>query len=98
MNRAVGEIGIGLRDGQRAIKHIKSLHRMANIHDLSLWSYLQDHALHGPYEVVAKPKIGGHGNDRTVCQCCFLASGQGSARESKVTCSEEGRQDTEVIG
>ncbi len=71
MHGPVGKIGICLRDGERAIQHIESLHRVADIHDLRLRHDIQNDALHGANKMVVAAEVGGQCDDRT---------GQGSPR------------------
>ena len=66
--RSSGKVRIGLRNRERAIEHVKSLYRMANIDDLRLWHDVQDHAFHGAHKMIVAAKIGGQSNDRTLRQ------------------------------
>src|SRR5712692_6956378 len=98
MHCAGREVGVGLGNGERAVQHIERLHRMADVHDLSLWGDVQDDALDSPHEVIVKSKISGQRNDRPVRQSVLAEEKRSFSLEmSKVTCSRGWSQGTEVI-
>ena len=66
-----GEVGIGLRNSERAIENIEGLHRVADVDNLRIRHNVQDHAFHRTHKVVVVPEIGGQGNDRTIRQGCL---------------------------
>lgn len=57
---------VRLGDGQSTIENVEGLHRVANVHDLSIGNDLQDDTLHGPDVVIVESEIRGQGNDGTV--------------------------------
>src|ERR1700674_3462300 len=62
------EVGVSLRNGQRAIQNIERLHRMADVDDLRLGSDPQDDPLHGADEMIVESEISGESDDRRACQ------------------------------
>ena len=72
VHRAGREVGIGLRDGERAVQDVERLHGMADVDDLRVGRDLQDHALHGADEMIVESEIGGESDDRGACQSRYL--------------------------
>src|ERR1019366_3402337 len=68
------EIGVGLRNGQRAIQNVERLHRMADVDDLRLGGNLQYDPLHGADEMIVESEIGGERDDRDARQSIASSS------------------------
>ena len=98
VDRPIGEIRVRLGDSQGAVENIERLYRMADVHDFSFRSNIQNDALDSPDEMIVEPEVGGQSDKRTVRQCSSLSEAELCPENSKVTCHRERRQDTEVIG
>jgi len=59
MHGAGRKVRVSLRNRQRTVQDIKSLHRMTDVDDLGFRNDVQDHALDRSYKVIAEPKISG---------------------------------------
>ncbi len=62
------EVGVGLRNGQRAIQNVERLHRVADVDDLRLGRNLQDDPLHGTDEMIVESEVRGESDDRVAFQ------------------------------
>ena len=73
--RPGGEVRIGLRNRERAIEHVESLHGVADIDDLRLRHDIQDDAFHCAYKMIVAAEVGSQSNNRTLRQG-FLTVGR----------------------
>ena len=62
------EVGVSLRNGQRAVQNVERLHRMADVDDLRLGSNLQDDPLHGADKMIVESEISSESDDCGACQ------------------------------
>ena len=63
MQRVRREVRGRLDDGERAIKYIKRIDRIADINDLCLRIDVEDHALHGADKMIVESKVRSEGNE-----------------------------------
>ena len=68
VNRSVGEVGIRLRNRQRAVEHVEGLHGVRNIDDGGFRHDVENDSLHRAHKMIVGSKIGGQSDDRTMCQ------------------------------
>src|SRR5579863_5391589 len=66
MHRPGREVRIRLRNRERAIEHIESLHGMADVDDLRIRNNIQDDALHRSHKVVVVAEVGSQSDRRTL--------------------------------
>jgi hypothetical protein len=59
----LGEIMVGLRDGDGAIKNVKRLDGIGDIHDSCRWVDAMYYPLHCSHVVFRKAEVSGKGND-----------------------------------
>ncbi len=69
-----GKVRIRLRDGQRAVQHIKCLHGMADINNLGLGLDGENDALHGAHKVIGQSEVGGQRDDGFSRHSCLEAA------------------------
>src|SRR5579863_2303475 len=90
------EVRIRLRNRERAIKHIESLHGIADVDDLRVRNNIQDDALHRPHKVVVVAEVGSQSDGRTL-RHSFLTNEDTIPQSSNLIAGLALRQDTEVI-
>src|SRR4030081_1611835 len=92
------EVGIGLRDAEPSIEHIKGLNRVADIDDRGIGRNIEDDALHGANEVIVNPEISGQCDDRTLWQASLTRKKDRILPTNvKLICGGARRQGTEVM-
>src|SRR5208337_175387 len=84
------EVGVGLRDGQRAVQNIEGLDRVADVDDLRLGSDSENDAFHGADEMIVESEISSKSDDRNACQYVASSSLKFSGTQTKYRTLNDG--------
>src|SRR5437879_6405780 len=75
MNGTSRKIRVGLGERQCAIKNVKRLHRMADIHNLGLGGDAENCPFYRAHKMIVQSEVGRECNDRTLRQVSLLNDG-----------------------
>ena len=62
MHRVLGEVAVGLGDGDGAVEKIKAVHAIGYVHDSGAWLDTANNPFHRTNIVLSRPEVGGKSN------------------------------------